>query len=136
MPLDDVGAEIGEKQNLPPRHPENCREPKRLATRIPRRRSQHARDVAGQRREDRSARTGRPACGAPKDKAVTKSIAAILVVLGLASTAALPATGEAPPRRPNILLGGSEARLARALASGFPNDNCLRTGWEHPRQQS
>lgn len=103
MPLDDVGAEIGEKQNLPPRHPENCREPKRLAARIPRRRLQHARDEAGQRREDRSARTGRPACGAPKDKAVTKSIAAILAVLGLASTAALPAAGEAPPRRPNIL---------------------------------
>jgi len=34
---------------------------------------------------------------------VTKSIAAILAVLGLASTAALPAAGEAPPRRPNIL---------------------------------
>ena len=91
------------KKNLPPRHTENCREPKRLAARIPRRRSQHARGEAGQRREDQSARAGRPACGAPKDKAVTKSIAAILVVLGLASTAALPATGEAPPRRPNIL---------------------------------
>lgn len=35
---------------------------------------------------------------------MTKSIAAILAVLGLASRGALPAAGERSPRRPNILV--------------------------------
>jgi hypothetical protein len=132
--LEDVGAEIGEKKNLPPRHPENYRAPNRLAARILRRRLQHARDEAGQGREDGSARTGRPAGGTPEDNVVTKSIAAVLAVLGLASTAALPAAGEAPPRRPNILFilvddyGVKDVGIEGSTLYETPNIDALARG--------